>query len=206
VHDTIVYPNLLYDAVDGFLPEAGWRTHHGVDPAPRINRGMAGRKRGTPVETDLLTKVWKQRKFTDAEVLCDGQRIPVHRCTLIAASPVFEAAFTSAMREGESTIYEIKDSTPEAVEAMLCFVYTKKEPPAELLDAVFELAVQYELEELARVSAKKMPATLSISNVKAFIQKLKLHRATNSVAKEVFDELIEKIKTSRNSDLLIAAV
>ena len=196
-------------AADGFLPEAGWTTNNlgdGEIPAPRINRGMAGRKRGPPSETDLLTKVWKQRKFTDAEVLCEGQRIPVHRSTLIAASPVFEAAFTSAMREGESTVYEIKDSTPDAVEAMLCFVYTKKEPPAELLDAVFELAVQYELEELARVAAEKMPAAMSVSNVKSFIQKLKLHRATNPVAKEVFDKLIKKIKASRSSDLLIAAV
>jgi hypothetical protein len=167
---------------------------------------MAGRKRGPPSETDLLTKVWKQRKFTDAEVLCEGQRIPVHRSTLIAASPVFEAAFTSSMSEGESTVYQINDSTPDAVEAMLCFVYTKAEPPAELLDTVFELAVQYELEELARVAAEKMTEAVSVSNVKSFIQKLKLHRATNAAAKEAFDTLIKTIQKPRNSDLLIAAV
>ena len=51
-----------------------------------------------------------------------------------------------------------------------------------------------------------MPAAVSVSNVKSFIQKLKLHRATNPVAKKAFDDLIEKIKTSWSSDLLIAAV
>ena len=46
--------------------------------------------------------------------------IAVHRATLSAASPVFDAAFSSQMSEGNTATYEIKDT---AVEAMLRYIY-----------------------------------------------------------------------------------
>ena len=57
-------------------------------------------------------------------IVGDDRDHGVHRCTLAAASPIFEAAFASALQEGESTVYAIKESTPDADEAMLRFVYT----------------------------------------------------------------------------------
>ena len=47
----------------------------------------------------------------------------IDRATLSAASPVFDAAFSSQMSEGNTATYEIKDSTPTAVEAMLRYIY-----------------------------------------------------------------------------------
>ena len=122
-------------------------------PAPTCT---ALRKRSLESVGAVLGNAWKQRKFTDAEVVCCGMRIPVHRSTLSAASPVFEAHFSSPMKDGETAVYEIRDSTPEAVEALLCFVYTGEQPAAELLSSVSELALQYELEDLAKLTAKRM--------------------------------------------------
>merc|ERR1739848_837938 len=113
-----------------------------------------------------MENAWKKRKFTDAEVLCNGTRIPVHRMMLAAVSPVFEAAFTSEMQEGASATYEIKDSSPEAVEAMLQLVYTGELPAVEQLPQVFELTVKYELDTLANATAKKMAEEVSVSTVK----------------------------------------
>jgi hypothetical protein len=47
-------------------------------------------------------RAWKARKFCDAELVCGATRIEVHRSTLAAASPVFAAAFSSALQEGAS--------------------------------------------------------------------------------------------------------
>merc|ERR1711920_635675 len=154
----------------------------------------------------VMEKVWKERKSTDAKVLCNGMQIQVHRCMLAAVSPVFEAALSSVMQEGASAMYEIKDSTPEAVEAMLCSVYTGELPPIELLPPVFELAMQYELAELAKATAARMVEDVSVSNVRETLAVLKLHRHTEAIARTAFEEVIRKLKEAKTTDLLIAAV
>ena len=93
-------------------------------------------------------RAWKQRKFTDAAVVCSEERIPVHRATLCAASPVFDAAFTSSMEEGASATYTVRDADPAAVEALLRFLYTGAAcaPDAELEPApLLDLAVFYQV-------------------------------------------------------------
>ena len=161
-------------------------------------------KREAESTHEVMTTVWKQRKFTDAEVVCNGVRIPVHRSTMAAVSPVFEAAFSSAMREGETAAYVINNSIPEAVEAMACFVYTGEMPAVELLAPVFELAVQYELEGLANGVAAKMLDEVSVSNVKAFMNVLNLHSSTNASAETAREGLLCKIKEAPTYDLLRA--
>merc|ERR1719506_824878 len=79
-------------------------------------------------------RLWTERKFTDAEVVAGDARFAVHRATLCAASPVFDAAFTSSMEEGASATYTVRDADPAAVEALLRFLYTGAAcaPDAEL--------------------------------------------------------------------------
>ena len=110
------------------------------------------------------------------------------------------------MKEGETANYEIRDSTPEAVEALLCFVYTGEQPAAELLLPVFELAMQYELEDLAKLVAKKMAEEVTVSNVKNFVNALKLHSTKAAYAERAFEEILRKIKEDpTNNDLLRAS-
>jgi hypothetical protein len=173
-------------------------------PLPILTRKGKGRKRSLEHMSQTMENAWKQRKFTDAEVLCGGVRIPVHRCTLAGVSPVFEAAFSSQMQEGAGAVYEIQDSTPEAVEAMLVLIYTGALPPVELLPQVFELTVKYELETLAGACATKMAEEVSVNNVKAVFAVLKLHSATVAFAKTAFAAVVRKVKDAETDDLLIA--
>mmetsp|Transcript_5275 Transcript_5275/g.17132 ORF Transcript_5275/g.17132 Transcript_5275/m.17132 type:complete len:321 (-) Transcript_5275:126-1088(-) len=57
------------------------------------------RKRKAAVE-GLNDKLYRDRKFTDAEFVCMGRRIPVHRAVLSAASVVFERMWSSGLRAG----------------------------------------------------------------------------------------------------------
>ena len=65
-------------------PAKGWECQHrvtlrGKAPNPTCTELSFTRKRRGESQSDMMTKMWKQRKFTDAEVVCDGTRIPVHR-------------------------------------------------------------------------------------------------------------------------------
>merc|ERR1712216_376528 len=129
----------------------------------------------------------------------------LYTSTLVAASPVFEAAFTSTMREGETAVYEISDSTPEAVEAMLCFVYTGELPEVELLHLVYELAMQYELEIFAKLIAARMVEEVSVSNVKVFVNTLKLYSTKGEHTEKAFKAMVRKIKEASSDELLCAS-
>jgi hypothetical protein len=171
---------------------------------PLLRRISDSRKRKAEHMSGVMETAWKQRKFTDAEVICNGKRIPVHRSTLAAASPVFEAAFSSVMQEGASAVYEIKDSTPEAVEAMLHSVYTGELPEVELLPPFFELAMRYELEGSANAAAAQMAESVSVSNVKEILRVLHLHSPTVESAKEAFERVIRRVKSAPTNELFIA--
>ena len=89
---------------------------------------------------------------------------------------------------------------------MLCFVYTGEPPAVEVVPAVFELAMQYELEGLADCVAGKMVDEVSVSNVKAFMNSLKPHSAVNASAKTAFEALLCKIKEDPTNELLRSVI
>ena len=61
------------------------------------------------------------------------------------------------MQEGQSAAYEIKESSPAAVEAMLRYIYTGDfECPSAELELLLDLAVQYEIADL------QMPARMNL--------------------------------------------
>ena len=108
-----------------------------------------GRKR----KLDLASRderLWRERKFTDAVVICEGHRFPVHRAILYTASPVFERMLENGMRESELSDIEIKDASPEAVEAMLQHVYTAVVPEGASPAKLFALSMRFGLERLAK--------------------------------------------------------
>ena len=91
-------------------------------------------------------------------MVCAGRVFPVHRAVLSTACPVLQGAFGGAMREGQTASYEFKDTTPEAVEALLCHFYTKAAPEPGATDPVpvIKLAIQYGATELAESVAEDM--------------------------------------------------
>ncbi len=58
------------------------------------------------------------------QVTCGNKTFSAHRGTLASRSDVFFTAFGSSFTEARTATYNIKNSSPEAVEAMLYYMYT----------------------------------------------------------------------------------
>lgn len=52
-----------------------------------------------------MQAMYRQRLFTDATIVVEGQTLHAHRAVLAAASPVFERMFCSQMQEGEHGVW-----------------------------------------------------------------------------------------------------
>eukprot|EP00746_Dinoflagellata_sp_MGD_P144158 gnl/MRDRNA2_/MRDRNA2_76909_c0_seq1.p1 gnl/MRDRNA2_/MRDRNA2_76909_c0~~gnl/MRDRNA2_/MRDRNA2_76909_c0_seq1.p1 ORF type:complete len:349 (+),score=70.40 gnl/MRDRNA2_/MRDRNA2_76909_c0_seq1:193-1239(+) len=143
-------------------------------------------------------RVWKQRKFTDAVITCSGKRFEAHRAILSGASHVFEAAFSSSMQEGQSGVYEIKESTPVAVEGMLRFMYTGCiSVPEEELAPLLELAVQYDLGHLADACAESLLVDLTAENLPVRAKALKRHSKFSTAIGAAWEEMLDKLQSDR---------
>lgn len=203
--------NTLYTvAKDTVLPPSnGWKVFltEGKDPSPTLKSiskdELAGLKRRHVMTQE---RAWKQRKFTDAEIVCGDVRTAVHRMMLAAASPVFEAALSSAMVEGRSATYEISDVTPSAVEAMLAHIYTGNiQCQSAELPALFELAMKYELDALGEDVAAKMVQDVSAENVRRLVVVLKRH-SENKFAKGALTHIFEAARLDCKNELMFAMI
>lgn len=136
-----------------------------------------GRKRGRCHLAARDQRLWTERTFTDATVVCEGEKFEVHRAVLAAASQVFERAFSGVMKEARSALLEVRESAPAAVEAMLRFVYTGALPEgvAGVCAPLLELAVQYELRELCEEVATEVLKGVRPENVRERAAMLKRH-------------------------------
>eukprot|EP00929_Paragymnodinium_shiwhaense_P029365 TRINITY_DN16839_c0_g1_i1.p1 TRINITY_DN16839_c0_g1~~TRINITY_DN16839_c0_g1_i1.p1 ORF type:complete len:273 (+),score=52.30 TRINITY_DN16839_c0_g1_i1:149-967(+) len=168
-----------------------WTCKYGYAPAPTVVFHMVRtRKSNCEYASALQERAWKKRRFTDAVVVCGDARFDVHRSTLSAASPVFEAAFASVMKEGETATYEVTNSDPAAVEAFLYFVYTgnlKTELADESSTQLFHLAVMYEVDEMVSEVASNLLVGLTETNVSARVRALNVHQ---DKAKEQWKKLL----------------
>ena len=105
--------------------------------------------------------LWNNRSFTDATIVCGKQRIPVHRCILGCASPFFENAFQSAMREAKDTSITIHDFNAETVEAFIEYLYTSGLPQGFDSTKLLLLAHRYECDELLELCASDLLDSIS---------------------------------------------
>mmetsp|Transcript_27857 Transcript_27857/g.86745 ORF Transcript_27857/g.86745 Transcript_27857/m.86745 type:complete len:274 (+) Transcript_27857:49-870(+) len=188
-------------------PTEGWVSlPAGLEPVPTVELFVSGKKRARQPVMGVQERVWKQRKFTDAEVVCGGVHMAVHRATLCAASPVLDAAFSSSMAEGKNSLYEIKDSTPEAVEAMLCYIYTGGSAfPVTQLPQLLELAVKYQLADLIADVVRELPKGITPESVRERLAILKRHSAI-PIVKDALIELLKSIKAADSNELILALI
>lgn len=198
--------NVLEDSPDA-IPERWTFCNSEYEPAPTVTvpvsstlmpwreseniRKIAKRKRSLDNVRTLTERLWKQRKFTDAVVSCEGETFPVHRSILCAASSTLDAAFSSELEEGKTCVYDIKDSPKGAVEAMLQFIYTGVyECPANELPFLLELAVMYDLQMLCIEVAGELVQDVTTLNVRARADVLERHSANLDV-KKALDAITE---------------
>jgi len=138
-------------------------------------------------------KLWQQRAFPDVQVVAScGTTFNVHRALLAAASPVFEAAWRQPLRESEERSLHI-EAHAEAVEALLCFIYTGQEgtqtDPGEML----YLAHLYGLPALVLGSATRLAASVSAKNAVASVRALRPYRG-NPVVRVAWRNMLVNIQ------------
>ena len=84
-------------------------------------------KERPPSQTHLTTGLlylWQTRAEANIIVRIDGREIPCHKAVLMAASPYFQAMFTSGMKEAIAGEIDLKEMTAETFELILEFMYT----------------------------------------------------------------------------------
>jgi len=194
--------NAYMTEVPGDLPPThGWMNDGLDEPVPTVKQRTSIKRKldqyGVLVQRGQLA--WKALKFSDAEIVCDSERIPVHRSTLCAASPVFDAAFSSKFQEDQKAVYEIKDSSPVAVKAMLAHVYTGEVPQLVGVQCtmLLELAVQYQLDNLCDGLVEELITGVMAANIWERVTALRRHSEHPRVRAAV-QKMADIIQTDRN--------
>lgn len=92
----------------------------------RVRVGEESASNAASQADEMMSQIFKKRRFTDFVLSCEGQDFACHRAILAEASPVFDAALSSNMVEAQQHRLEILDAEPAVVEAMLAFIYSSE--------------------------------------------------------------------------------
>jgi kelch-like protein 1/4/5 len=65
-----------------------------------------------------------KRQLCDVVLIAGNKRLPAHRLVLSAASDYFAAMFMNNVREASMAEVELKDVDPEALDALVHYMYT----------------------------------------------------------------------------------
>lgn len=149
----------------------------------------------------MMWKMWVERDFADATIVCEGKHLDVHRCVLCAASRVFDAAFKNEMKESQCKVLHITDAPASAVEAMLQHVYTGSIEDTNVAE-VLPLAHKYELLALAEACVDAMIAELSEDSIARVVQQLQ----TYSESKWMSEALDKVLMTVQSDTALLRAL
>ena len=104
--------------------------------------------------------------LTDFTLICQGVRFRGHKVILAARSSVIRKAVTTDMSEKNKDELEIRDSTPEAVKAMLYHINTGGVPDniSDIVDKLLHLSVVYDLQSLKMACEKTLLDDLTTTN------------------------------------------
>lgn len=111
-------------------------------------------------------KVLENKKFSDVTITADGKIFKLHKCILSSCSDVFDAMFTSDVKEKNDNLVEITDIKSEILEEFFHFIYTGKVNRIE--DIVCELLIaadKYSVESLKSLCEETMGNDLTNNNV-----------------------------------------
>lgn len=139
----------------------------------------------------MTERLWKDRRFTDVEVLCGETRFELHRAVLAAASPVFERMLRSDMAESKSQQIVISDVDASAIEHALEYIYTGH--VAEKTGCqVIVLGHKYDIPGLVEFAAPVALGNLTTANVCEEVRVLRPF-ASDHLLGPVFEALQSKV-------------
>lgn len=139
----------------------------------------------------MTQRLWRERLFTDVEVLCGTARFQLHRAILAAASPVFAAMLGSDMAESQSKQVLISDADEDAVEHCLEYIYTGHVPEGTGCQVVV-LGHKYDIPGLVEYAAPVALSNLTAENVCSEVRILRSY-SCDPLLGPVFEALQSKI-------------
>eukprot|EP00933_Yihiella_yeosuensis_P044339 TRINITY_DN39440_c0_g1_i1.p1 TRINITY_DN39440_c0_g1~~TRINITY_DN39440_c0_g1_i1.p1 ORF type:complete len:208 (-),score=31.90 TRINITY_DN39440_c0_g1_i1:81-704(-) len=148
----------------------------------------------------VTLNMWTQRDDTgDTIVRCEAETWKCHAGVLAAASPVMFSMVSGNMKESKDKEIVIKDSVPQAVAAMLQYMYTGEmiKPESAVLVESMKLAHMYNIEGLIQKCGERMLHGLQKENVLVFVRTLRL-LCDNPAVAEAYKKVKEKIGSEKD--------
>ena len=116
-----------------------------------------------------LTKMRSAESFSDVQVICNGKVFPCHKVVLSTQSPVFKTFLTGDTKENRENRIVIEDSTPNAVDLMLDYLYSgnvrvSSIPQETELRDLIQICDMYEVIELKEACGESIVVNMTEEN------------------------------------------
>lgn len=115
-----------------------------------------------PLVHHSLAGLLDSGEFSDYTIRCRGRNFQVHRSIISAQSRFFEAACKHTWREGSSRVLDLPDDDPEAVGAVVQFIYHGVYTDPLLLESKYR-RTKCQLEVRGTMAQGPVPSFPSIS-------------------------------------------
>eukprot|EP00092_Neocalanus_flemingeri_P017616 GFUD01019059.1.p1 GENE.GFUD01019059.1~~GFUD01019059.1.p1 ORF type:complete len:352 (-),score=73.85 GFUD01019059.1:131-1186(-) len=121
-----------------------------------------------------MKSIMELEEISDFRIVCCGKVIKCHKIILCARSGVFKNMLSGDTLENLKREVPIEDSSSEAVEEMLKYIYTGEIPDSDKLDVLnielLHLAEKYHLDTLKFACGGSIVSSLTVSNcISSFI-------------------------------------
>eukprot|EP00088_Acartia_fossae_P055904 TRINITY_DN65010_c0_g1_i1.p1 TRINITY_DN65010_c0_g1~~TRINITY_DN65010_c0_g1_i1.p1 ORF type:complete len:327 (-),score=45.93 TRINITY_DN65010_c0_g1_i1:37-1017(-) len=118
----------------------------------------------TSLGSDLM-KMLNSEHLSDCVVACGNTEFKAHKLILSARSEVFQAMFNTEMKEKNTSRVEIQDFEPEAVKALLDYLYSEKVNNLDdIASSLLPVAHMYRITPLQSLCAKTLEKKMCIDN------------------------------------------
>mmetsp|Transcript_126821 Transcript_126821/g.406057 ORF Transcript_126821/g.406057 Transcript_126821/m.406057 type:complete len:235 (-) Transcript_126821:147-851(-) len=142
--------------------------------------------------SELSRGLRADKRFCDCEVVCADTVVPCHRAILAQVSPVFDRMLNSGMLEAQRQRIVICEAEPEAVQALLTFVYIGEVDYGSHAPELMRLADFYQLDALVGLCAEQALEALSRDSVSAVARAFRGLRGRPEVD-SMWARLMEKV-------------
>eukprot|EP00092_Neocalanus_flemingeri_P084202 GFUD01105741.1.p1 GENE.GFUD01105741.1~~GFUD01105741.1.p1 ORF type:complete len:364 (-),score=82.67 GFUD01105741.1:97-1188(-) len=139
----------------------------------------------------------------DVKITCGGKEFPCHKLLLTSQSPVFRAMFAHDSKENAESSVHIGDSTPEAVEEFLFFLYHGRLqglplPSVDFTACLVHLASKYQMGVLMGICKDVLVDIVDVFNVLKIIKMVDKYPELSEILvrlgsymKENFDDIVK---------------
>jgi len=139
----------------------------------------------------ITQQLWKDRHFSDVDVVCGETHFACHRAVLAAASPVFAAMLKTDMVEATNKNIIISEADDRSVKDTLEYIYTGSVCESAGCGMVV-LGHMYDVQGLVEYAAPVALGNLTEDNVVGEIRTLRAHSDDKQLG-PVFEALQSKV-------------